>query len=87
MKKENLLVRAAVVPDTTLLLSDNEEQNILLSPNNSNEEEKKKICEMYGFTQIGDPMPDNITLKDIMETLPKKVLTHSLYFSITGTYW
>lgn len=73
-----------MVPDTTLLSPDNEEQNPLLSLNGYNEEEKRKMCEMYGFTQIGDPVPDNVTLKDIMDSLPRKVLTHSL---VLPGYW
>jgi hypothetical protein len=83
-KPNSLCVRVAVLPTTALLLSDNEEQNTFLSPNNNNEDQKRKMCEMYGFTQIGDPVPDNITLKDIMDTLPKKVLPHSLYYLVAS---
>jgi hypothetical protein len=72
-----------VVPATTLPASDNEEQNTFLSRNSNNEDQKRKMCEMYGFTQIGDPVPNNITLKDVMDTLPKKVLPHSLYYFVT----
>lgn len=34
----------------------------------------KELSEKYGFTQIGEPVPDSITLRDIIESLPKKVL-------------
>nr|GMD28842.1 omega-6 fatty acid desaturase, chloroplastic [Ipomoea batatas] len=36
-------------------------------------EDRKLLCERYGFRQIGEPLPDNVTLKDIIDTLPKKV--------------
>ncbi|KAI3879715.1 hypothetical protein MKW92_044909 [Papaver armeniacum] len=36
-------------------------------------EYRRKLSEIYGFTQIGEPLADDITLKDIIETLPKKV--------------
>ena len=45
-----------------------------------NEEERKQMSERYGFTQIGEPLPDNIKLKDIMDTLPKMVLNQFLRF-------
>ncbi|XP_042390230.1 omega-6 fatty acid desaturase, chloroplastic-like isoform X1 [Zingiber officinale] len=38
-----------------------------------NAEERKLLAEKYGFMQIGKPLPDNITMKDIMDTLPKKL--------------
>lgn len=34
---------------------------------------RKRLAENYGFRQIGEPLPDNVTLKDIMDTLPRKV--------------
>lgn len=37
-------------------------------------EHRKQLCERYGFRQIGEPLPDNVPLKDIIETLPKKVI-------------
>lgn len=37
------------------------------------QEQREKMCESYGFTQIGKPLPDDITLKDVMDSLPKKV--------------
>ncbi|KAL6973840.1 Omega-6 fatty acid desaturase, chloroplastic [Sarracenia purpurea var. burkii] len=37
------------------------------------EEYRKQLCENYGFKQIGEPLPENVTLKDIVGTLPKKV--------------
>ncbi|CAH2040979.1 unnamed protein product [Thlaspi arvense] len=36
-------------------------------------EYRKQLCESYGFKQIGEPLPDNVTLKDIVNTLPSKV--------------
>ncbi|KAL3629616.1 Omega-6 fatty acid desaturase, chloroplastic [Castilleja foliolosa] len=36
-------------------------------------ENRQKLCEDYGFQQIGEPLPDNVTLRDIIDTLPKKV--------------
>ncbi|XP_073104020.1 omega-6 fatty acid desaturase, chloroplastic isoform X3 [Elaeis guineensis] len=58
-KKSTKVVQAAVLPISAPLLE--------------NEEQRKQLCEMYGFTQIGEPLPDNITLKNVMDTLPKKV--------------
>ncbi|KAL0013531.1 hypothetical protein SO802_000600 [Lithocarpus litseifolius] len=36
-------------------------------------EYRKQLAESYGFKQIGEPLPDNIKIKDIINTLPKKV--------------
>lgn len=36
-------------------------------------ERRKQLCESYGFTQIGEPLPETVTLKDVLDTLPKKV--------------
>ncbi|XP_050364747.1 omega-6 fatty acid desaturase, chloroplastic isoform X2 [Argentina anserina] len=36
-------------------------------------EYRKQLSENYGFRQIGEPLPDTVTLKDIIDTLPKKV--------------
>lgn len=36
-------------------------------------EQRKQMCESYGFTQIGEPLPETVTLKDVIDTLPKKV--------------
>ncbi|GFP94110.1 omega-6 fatty acid desaturase chloroplastic [Phtheirospermum japonicum] len=38
-----------------------------------NAENRQKLCQDYGFRQIGEPLPDNVTLRDIIDTLPKKV--------------
>ncbi|KAJ3677211.1 hypothetical protein LUZ60_002935 [Juncus effusus] len=57
--KSNLIRRAVATPVT--ITANNEEQN------------KSLMCEKYGFTQIGEQVPDNITLKDVMDTLPKTV--------------
>ena len=37
-------------------------------------EYRKQLSESYGFKQIGEPLPDNVTLKHVIDTLPKKVL-------------
>ncbi|KAA3486230.1 omega-6 fatty acid desaturase, chloroplastic-like isoform X1 [Gossypium australe] len=34
---------------------------------------RKQLAETYGFRQIGEPLPDNVTLKDVIDTLPRKV--------------
>ncbi|GAU18329.1 hypothetical protein TSUD_202180 [Trifolium subterraneum] len=36
-------------------------------------EYRKQLAERYGFEQIGEPLPDNVTLKDVITSLPKKV--------------
>jgi omega-6 fatty acid desaturase (delta-12 desaturase) len=54
-------LQAAVLPVTPPLFDD--------------EGKMKQMAEDYGFTQIGDELPDNITLKDVMDTLPKEVPT------------
>nr|AGW21689.1 omega-6 fatty acid desaturase [Solanum commersonii] len=36
-------------------------------------EERKRLSEQYGFRKIGEPLPDNVTMRDITESLPKKV--------------
>lgn len=44
-----------------------------------NAEERQQLCQEYGFRQIGEPLPDNVTLRDIIETLPKKVFSSLIY--------
>ncbi|XP_076909168.1 omega-6 fatty acid desaturase, chloroplastic-like, partial [Bidens hawaiensis] len=53
-------VKSVVSPVTTPLPEDNAQH-------------RKELCETYGFRQIGEPLPDNITLKNIIDTLPKEV--------------
>jgi hypothetical protein len=36
-------------------------------------EYRKQLAERYGFEQIGELLPDNVTLKDVITSLPKKV--------------
>ncbi|KAI3814671.1 hypothetical protein L1987_14315 [Smallanthus sonchifolius] len=36
-------------------------------------QQRKELCESYGFRQIGEPLPDDITLKNVIDTLPKTV--------------
>uniref|UniRef100_A0A453B6K6 Fatty acid desaturase domain-containing protein n=1 Tax=Aegilops tauschii subsp. strangulata TaxID=200361 RepID=A0A453B6K6_AEGTS len=57
--KQRGRLQAAVLPVTPPLLDD--------------EEKRKQMSEDYGFNQIGEQLPDNITLKDVMDTLPKEV--------------
>ncbi|CAO2822512.1 unnamed protein product [Amaranthus hypochondriacus] len=33
----------------------------------------KQLAENYGFKEIGEPLPDDVTLRDIIASLPKKV--------------
>ncbi|KAL6541130.1 Omega-6 fatty acid desaturase, chloroplastic [Orobanche minor] len=42
-------------------------------PTEDNAENRQELCREYGFRKIGEPLPDNVTLKDIIDTLPKKV--------------
>lgn len=37
-------------------------------------EYRKQIAERYGFKKIGEPLPDNVTLKDVITSLPKTVI-------------
>lgn len=34
---------------------------------------RKQLCESYGFRQIAEPLPDNITLKNVTDSLPQEV--------------
>ncbi|KAL9249557.1 Omega-6 fatty acid desaturase, chloroplastic-like protein [Drosera capensis] len=43
------------------------------SPAADSAEYRKQLAESYGFQQIGKPLPDNVTLRDIITSLPKKV--------------
>ncbi|CAI8618045.1 unnamed protein product [Vicia faba] len=36
-------------------------------------EYRKELAERYGFNQIGEPLPETVTLKDVITSLPKKV--------------
>lgn len=36
-------------------------------------EERNHLCEEYGFTQIGEPVPSDIILKNVIDTLPREV--------------
>ena len=52
-------LQAAVLPVAPPILDD--------------EETRKQMAEDFGFTQIGEELPDSVTLKDVMDTLPKEV--------------
>lgn len=39
-----------------------------------NAEYRKQLAESYGFEQIGEPIPENVTLKDVIDSIPKKVI-------------
>jgi len=43
------------------------------SPAADDPNDLKKLAETYGFQQIGEPLPDDVTLRDIITSLPKKV--------------
>lgn len=36
-------------------------------------EERKRLAEEYGFTQIGEPVPEGVTLKNVIDTFPPEV--------------
>lgn len=40
---------------------------------------RKQLCESYGFRQIAEPLPDNITLKNVIDSLPQKVSETQIY--------
>lgn len=42
-------------------------------PSADSAQEREQLAESYGFKQIGEDLPDSVTLKDIMDTLPKEV--------------
>jgi omega-6 fatty acid desaturase (delta-12 desaturase) len=42
----------------------------LSPPPVNDKEERMHLAEDYGFTQIGEPVPDNVTLKHVIDTLP-----------------
>ena len=39
----------------------------------SDPSERERLAEEYGFAQIGEPLPDNITLKQVIDTIPPEV--------------
>lgn len=41
--------------------------------NLEDENERKRLAEEYGFTQIGAPVPEGVTLKQVVDTIPKEV--------------
>lgn len=51
-------------------------------------EYRQQLAESYGFKKIGEPLPDNVTLKDVINSLPKKVvfLYIHLMFCSTRTF-
>lgn len=42
-------------------------------------EYRKQLAEDYGFRQVGEPLPDDVTLKDVINSLPKEVLFFKIY--------
>ncbi|NP_001413388.1 omega-6 fatty acid desaturase, chloroplastic [Spinacia oleracea] len=42
-------------------------------PPTDNTEHLKQLAERYGFQQIGEPLPDDVTMRDIITSLPKQV--------------
>lgn len=65
--KKNKAIRAVAIPSEPSTLD--------------SAEYRKQLCDNYGFRQIGEPLPDTITLKKIMDSLPKKVHTKSMWHS------
>lgn len=53
------------------------------APSADSAEYRRQLAESYGFRQIGEPLPDNVTLRDVIDTLPKKVLFSYSFFSCT----
>lgn len=49
------------------------------SPPTDNTQDLKQLAESYGFQQIGEPLPDDVTLRDIITSLPKKVMLSFAY--------
>lgn len=62
-----LQVSAVAVPTAPLSTSESF-RNPLEDP-----AERERLAKEYGFRKIGEPLPDNITLRQIVETLPKEV--------------
>ncbi|CAA7408077.1 unnamed protein product [Spirodela intermedia] len=60
LRKNSMVIQAVAAP--------------VSAPVVGNDEERKQMCENYGFTQIAELVPDDITLRDIISSLPKKVL-------------
>ncbi|XP_020594054.1 omega-6 fatty acid desaturase, chloroplastic isoform X2 [Phalaenopsis equestris] len=58
-KKLIKVVQASVIPISPSLLA--------------NDVQRIDMCKTYGFMKIGEAVPNNVTLKDIITTLPKKV--------------
>lgn len=54
-------LQAAVLPVAAPILDDGEK--------------RKQMAEDFGFTHIGEELPDSVTLKDVMDSLPKEVPT------------
>lgn len=42
-------------------------------------EYRKQLAESYGFRKIGEDLPDSVTLKDVISSLPKKVIFLKIY--------
>lgn len=61
-------LQAAALPVTPPLLDD--------------EIKRQQMSEDYGFKQIGEQLPDNVTLKDVMDTMPKEVPTTNTSYAV-----
>lgn len=67
---------------------------VVTSPTDS-ADYRKKLAESYGFKQIGEPLPEDVKLKDVIDTLPKKVMLLQdafcvlflLYVSAELSFW
>jgi omega-6 fatty acid desaturase (delta-12 desaturase) len=40
---------------------------------------RTKLAEEYGFTQIGEPVPEGITLKKIIDSFPSEVKKFTVF--------
>jgi len=43
-------------------------------------EYRKQLAEDYGFRQIGELLPNDVTLKDVINSLPKEVPYYCYYY-------
>ena len=68
LKKKIAVIQAVAVP-------------VAPSPSDS-ADYRKQLSESYGFRQIGEPLPEHVTLKDVIDSLPKKVFLFLYFFNL-----
>ena len=66
-KKKITVIQAVAVP--------------VVPPPADSAEYRKQRAENYGFRQIGEALPENVTLKNVIDSLPKKVT--SIFLSVS----